>query len=452
MTDLRKDREVFIGALILAILGVVTVGGTIIVLGGFVGGPSTHEVRAIFGDAKQFEPGDDIRVDGVKSGKIARIIGNEDAGTATVVMNVADEAGTIYDNARAVMRFKTLLGGSFYVDLERGSANRPPLGDKTIPLAQTARQVEVDDVTAAFGGGAVDGLRILPGELADALRDPEAPAQLLDTIADVSPGVDKGLHALRGTDLDTDLEGLVVNTAATVKALDTPTDDLTALISGGAATVATTARRQDDIRSLLRQAPPTEAVVNRTLDRLRTTLDLADPLVAKLQAPAVEVAPTLRLLRPVLVDASSLLQRAVPLLRALRPAATSLAGAARRGLPMVNELTPSIRRLRKNILPMLSEVDPQTTKSTAVMIGGTFTGLASGAGGQIDGNGHFIRFPATIGSSPVNSLPCQIYLLNPDAAELAACEDLQGAFAKYLNYVPVGDPPGSEPARRKGTR
>jgi hypothetical protein len=88
-------------------------------------------------------------------------------------------------------------------------------------------------------------------------------------------------------------------------------------------------------------------------------------------------------------------------------------------------------------------VDPATQKTTAVMIGGTFAGLGAGAGGQMDSNGHFIRFPATLGSSPLNSLPCQLYISNPDAKQLIACNSLGQALKTYLSYNPLGPPPGS---------
>jgi hypothetical protein len=142
---------------------------------------------------------------------------------------------------------------------------------------------------------------------------------------------------------------------------------------------------------------------------------------------------------------AQLVRRAVPLLRALRPAASGLASAARNGLPLVNGLAPSLDRLVKTILPYINEIDPGTKKSTAVMIGGTFSSLGSGAAGQMDENGHFIRFPATSGNSSFNSLPCQVYINNPDAAQIAACNSLQDALGAFLNADPLGPTPGTDP-------
>jgi virulence factor Mce-like protein len=440
-----EDRDVRLGAIVLVVGTIALLIGVTGVFRNIVSPDPTRTVRAVFGTSLQLKSGSDVRLDGVNSGKVKDFQVHPETHTTTVEMEVQEDAGKIYADARAVIRVKTVLGGAFYVDIERGTPGRPELGDAVIPESRTDYQVELDDIVNQLRDGAREGLQILPGELADTFRDHQAPKELFDTITDIAPGATTGLNALRGQDLDRDLQGVLANVSATVDALNTPRDDIRTVIEGAAATLETTANRGDDIRATLRLTPGTEREVEATLDRLRTTLDLADPLVDKLVPAADDVAPTFAALRPVLVDASGLLDRAVPLLRTLRPAVTSIAGAARRGLPMVQQLTPSVRRLDKSILPGLSEIDKGTKKSTAVMIGGTFAGLASGAGGQMDVNGHFIRFPATIGSAPLNSIPCQIYFANPDSEEFLVCQDLEEALETYLNYNPFGAVEGSDP-------
>ncbi|WP_205698854.1 MlaD family protein [Conexibacter sp. SYSU D00693] len=451
MARLPVDRDVLRGATMLGVVVLVIAAGLSGALVGLLSGADTHTVRAVFADGQQLKQGSEVRIQGVPAGEVRDVELNPGGRDATVTMDVEDEAGPLYADAGAVLRFKSVLGGTFYVDLERGSRARGPLSG-TIPVARTARQTEVDDVTAAVQGRARQGLQTLPRETAEALADADAPGRLLDTVARVAPDVRRGVGALRGQQLDRDLRGLVRGVASTVRSLDAPDDGLRRTVAGAAATLATTAARAGELRATLQRAPGTAREVQSTLTRLGATLDLADPLLARLEGPAGQVAPTFRELRPAVVEADRLVDRAVPLLRALRPAASSLAGTARRGLPLVKDLTPSVERLDRTILPYLNEVDPQTKRSTAVMIGGTFTGLASGAGGQMDANGHFIRFPATVGSSPLNSLPCQIYLMNPDAAQVAACNSLQEALATFMGYQPLGPTPGTEPASARRAR
>ena len=70
------------------------------------------------------------------------------------------------------------------------------------------------------------GLTTLPGELATGLSEPRGLAELLRTAADASPALAGGLRGLRGTDRDVDLRRLIEGSAATLAALDTPTDEL----------------------------------------------------------------------------------------------------------------------------------------------------------------------------------------------------------------------------------
>jgi phospholipid/cholesterol/gamma-HCH transport system substrate-binding protein len=432
-------------------LGLVTVVGTLTVLvlgftgalNGLFGGPDTRTVTAVFEDTQQLRAGGQVRIDGVEVGEVEEIVGDPKARRTTVTMKVERDAGPLYSDATAVLRWRTVLGGSFYVDLERGTASSGQLASGSIPVERTARQVELDDVSSVFDERAREGLRSLPPELTKALRDPAEAARALEVVADISPAATQGLGALRGIAKGRDLRALIKNTDATISALDADRDDLGRVVSGAAATLSTTAARGGDIRTTLRTAPGTFRRTESTLVRLESTLDGVDGLLGRLRDPADDVAPTLRALRPTAVEATRLLDRATPLLRALKPAASSLRRAAAKGLPLFTELQPSFDRLDDTILPMLSEKDPQTTKSTAVMIGGTFAGLASGAGGQMDGNGHFIRFPASAGSTPVYSLPCQTYILNPDKESLLACQTLEEALKTYLSYEPLAPTPGT---------
>jgi phospholipid/cholesterol/gamma-HCH transport system substrate-binding protein len=448
LRSLGDRRDIVIGAVVLLSLPILVA----LIFSGRIRSALHHEdaqvVRATFANAQQVRTGNYVRIDGAKAGTVDAVSLDPSHRTTTVRMKVDRSSGPIYDDARATLRFRTVLGGTFYIDLDRGTPGHHLLGDRAIPVSRTEDQVEVDDITSVFNRRARQGLQDLPPELADAMRDHRAPARLLAAAADASPGIRAGTQALRGTRPDRDLEDLVANTARTLRALRAPHAGIRAVVQGAAATLSTTAARADDIRALLRLAHPANHEINATLDRLRTTLDVVDPLVGRLQRPAGAVKPTFDALRPVLGGADGLLDRAVPLLDELRPTARSLARTAHSGRDVLDGLTVSIKRLDHTLLPALAEVDPVTQKSTAVMIGGTFAALGSGAGGQMDVNGHFIRFPATTGSSPVNSLPCQIYLNNPDHAQLLACKSLSSALSTYLNYAPLGPTPGTAGAPR----
>jgi hypothetical protein len=130
----------------------------------------------------------------------------------------------------------------------------------------------------------------------------------------------------------------------------------------------------------------------------------------------------------------------VPLLHALPPTLRSLASTSRQGVPLLQTLTPSLDRLESTVLPYLNTVDPASKHTTAEMIGPTAEALGPDIAGQEDQNGHFIRFPATAGSSPLY-LPCQIYAGNPTTNQLLACESLQSLLSSFVNYNPLSNIP-----------
>jgi phospholipid/cholesterol/gamma-HCH transport system substrate-binding protein len=424
-----------IGAVALAVLGVVTVVA-------FTGvfrkpfEPATRTVYADFERAAQLHKGDQVRLDGKIDGKVTGVEPAPRPEQARVKLSVNKSAGPIYADARARIRAKTLLGAAMYVEIDRGTPQAGPLGDRVIPTDRTSVQVEIDDVTDIFRAGAVTGLRTLPPQLTAALSDPKPLKSALRTVSDIAPTATTALDALRGRNPGTDLPDLVAATSKTVKALDAPDDKLRALVSGAAATVEVTGRRAAEIRETIRSGPGVTSDLDHTLARLDGTLDNVRGLVTRLEPAAPDIAPTLARLRPTLLVTNTLLDRLGPLVRVLKPTLVSLGGTGGKGANILDDLKPSLKRLDGKVLPYLGRPDPITGKSTIVMIGGTAAGFG-GASGQQDGNGHFIRFPASVGLTSVY-LPCRSNVVDPNAARVLACDSLQTALKNYAHYFPPG--------------
>jgi phospholipid/cholesterol/gamma-HCH transport system substrate-binding protein len=425
-------------------LGVFTlligIGFVLGVLGGVIGpqmfGGGGRRVTAVFANAEQLIPGDEVRVQGVLEGSVTSIHLSPGGRTTTVVMSVPASAGPLYRDATATLAWKTILGGSFNVNLSRGNPSAGTLGSYTIPVSHTANQVELDDVLTVDNGGARTGLQRTFPALATALSNPKPPARLLGTLATVSPVLASGVGALRGEIQDSDLRSLVTGAASTVQALNAPDGELRGLVQGAAATVGVTAARAQDIEAALDEATPAMVQTKTTFAQLQTTFGLADPLLRTLSGSVGQVAPAIRALYPTVTGANTLLNTAVPLLHALPPTLKSLATTAHQGVPLLDTITPSLSRLESTILPYLNTVDPASGRTAAEMIGPTTEALGPDIAGQEDQNGHFIRFPATAGSSPLY-LPCQIYAANPSSKQLLACESLQTALSSFLDYNPL---------------
>jgi phospholipid/cholesterol/gamma-HCH transport system substrate-binding protein len=450
MQALRDIRN-RLGVYFYVLLGLVALVVTAVILitdytGGLQSlfGPDQHTVTAVVKDSKSLRRSDQVRIHGVKVGEVTSISPGPNARTSVVKMSVDNSAGTIYRDAWAHVRWRTLLGGNFALVIDPGHSSSGDLGSSPIPARHSTSQVELDDVISTISGSARRGLKTLMPETAKALSDPHTLAEVTSALARVAPDVAHGVGALRGEDQDRDLVRLVSQTARTVQALRTPDHQLRSLVEGGAATLQTTAARQGDLRSTLASAPGVMRRADRTLTDLDTTLHVADPLVAKLQAPATQVAPTLHRLHPVVGGADRLLTRATPLLHDLRPAVTHLAHTSRDAIPLLDDLQPSLDRLDHTILPYINQVDPETKHTTAEMVGPGAGGLALVAT-QMDANGHFLRFEATTGSSFLY-LPCQTYIANPDKKQLLECKSLQTELNQILTTNPEGPVKGTVPA------
>lgn len=425
------ERTEMVGLIAALVLGVVTV----LVFGRVINklfASSSTTVTAQFADTELLSKGDPVRVDGVDVGEVKSLALNAGGASTTVGMTVSADALPLYGNATATIKWRTALGGSYSIAIDRGSPSAGKLTDLTIPESRTENQVEVDQLLTAFGAQERAGLQTMLRELPQALANPMQPGRLLSTLAKVAPTATVGLAAVRGTNAG-DLRALVANTASTVAGLDTSNQAIHGVVQGAAATFQTTAAHQLDIRKTIVRAAAVMPNATTTLAQLQTTLGLADPLIAKLNGPAVDVAPTARTLRPVLVGASSLLHNAVPLLHALRPAATSLDVVARQATPLLQQLTPTFDGLANLVLPRLATVDPGTKHPAYEMIGPAILDLGAAAD-QFDSESHVLVFPVSADANPIDDIPCKVYLTGP---KLIACESLLQAFGGLLGGAPV---------------
>jgi virulence factor Mce-like protein len=444
---LRLDRRAALG---LATV-LVTFGGFLFVGSGQFArlfDSSDRTVKITFANAQQLRDfafmrtGSNVRINGVDVGVVKRISQNPGSRSATATVGLEDDAGPLYADARAALRWQTLLGANFYISLDRGHARSGPLGADGIPARNTSNQVELEDVISMLKGDARTGLRVLPKQLAAAVDDPSELRRILTTVNRIAPDGAVGLRALRGEDPDRDLRAVLASTRTVLRALAAPDDRLRDLVAGASATVSTTAGRQAELRRLIARSPAALRITQATLGRLEHTLDLLDPVVDDLQAPAPQVGPTLAALRPTVVRAERLLRSARPLLRSLRPTMSSLADTSRQGLPLLQRLTPALENLNARVLPYLDEKDHISQRTTAEMIGPAISVYAS-SGGLVDDIGRAIRFPLSVGNSTIYG-PCQTYPANPDhVGSEVQCQTLQDAMSAVLSYNPLDPAPGT---------
>jgi phospholipid/cholesterol/gamma-HCH transport system substrate-binding protein len=420
------------------LLGLIAVGViTLVVFTGIFRKPfqdDSRKVVAEFTRAGQLHKGDDVRVNGEVAGFVSAVEPSDTADHARVTLEVNDDAGPLYNDARVRIRAQTLLAGAFYVEVDRGSPAFGSLGDSVIPVDRTHVQVELEDVTDIFRDRARQGFLTLPRELRDAFANAGAVADVAAATNDVAPEAATALQALRGSAPGFDMPKLVTTAARTAQALTEDDGALRALVSGAARTLEVTGNRRGEIAETIDASPGVASDLTTTLRRLDSTLAIADGLVTRLEPGVPELAPTLRRLRPTLLGTSRLLDASPLFFSDLRNLLVGVGPAAAATNPVLDALDPSFRRLDRTILPYINRKDPDTGRSTAVMIGG-FGAAFAGVAGSRDSMGHTVRFPATIGTSSAYT-PCRSSLVDPDAAAVLACDELDTALNNYLEYLP----------------
>ena len=117
----------------------------VLIMGNFALG-DTQTYSAVFANASQLQPGDDVRVAGVSVGQVDAVE-IEDRTRARVTFSVADDL-PLTTTSGAEIRYLNLVGNR-YMAMTRGSGGAPLEPGSTIPMARTSPAL---DLTVLFDG------------------------------------------------------------------------------------------------------------------------------------------------------------------------------------------------------------------------------------------------------------------------------------------------------------
>lgn len=302
----------------------------------------TYEAKFELADASGVAPGiHEVRFKGIPVGEITDLEIEGDRPVATV--EIREEYGAIYRDARAQLRPTTALQDMFLDIVDRGTkaAGRADAGHP-IPASRTTTPVKISEVLNVFEPTERRRLRTILDDLGRGMDD--GGASLRAIFVEAVPFIDMaGDIARQLAERRPKVARLVRNTALLTGELGGREAELRRLVREGAGALGTLQAGAGDLDATLRQIPPTFTRLDSSLGAVRGVLDEVDTAVGAL-GPVAEALPTS------LTSLREVGGQATPAVRALQP-------PVRRLVPLARSLVPLSDRLDVALTTLLPQVD-----------------------------------------------------------------------------------------------
>jgi virulence factor Mce-like protein len=376
-----------------------------------------YEVRAVMANANLVQPRSVVRIAGIDVGMVQKVERYRNTKLALVTMRIEDKGRPLHRDATIKVRPRLFLEGNFYVDLKPGTAASPELPDGgMIPMSQTARPVQLDEVLSGLPAATRESLRKTLHGFGDALGTP-APgggptgAQALNETLRTSPKAFRD-SAVVGQALigpaDHGLAAAIRGFAHVSKAIADNEAEATSLVSDLNGTMQALASRAPALQRAVALLGPTAISARQGFASLRASL----PATRRF---ALDLVPGVRATPAAITAADPWIKQVGPLLserelggwlHELRPAGKQLAALAagtKRFLPSIDDFNRCITGV---ILPSGNVKVQDGTHSAGVenykelwyaMVG------QAGEGAGFDGNGSFLRLAASPGDLMVQT-------------------------------------------------
>ena len=349
--------------------------------------PKGYQVNVAFPEATQLAQSAEVRISGVKVGRVRSVEPNKQTGLTDAVLEIDSRFAPIPRDTRAILRQKTLLGET-YVEVSPGSPQGPELADGgTLPEGQVAETVELDEILRAFPPETrrqfsvwLDQQGLAVGDNAEAINDS------LGLLTPFAEQTDEVLRVLNHQSAET--RALVRDTGEVFDALTQRQGQLRELIVNSNRVWETTARRDAELADTFRVLPTFLREGRTTTRRLTEFAKDTNPLIDQLR-------PAARQLSPALID----LDKLSPDLRALFTDLGPLVRVSRRGLPATEQVLdntqPLLRRLDpflRNFTPIVDYLGLYKKEIAALFANDTaVTQAAEGNANSITGEIHYLR-------------------------------------------------------------
>jgi phospholipid/cholesterol/gamma-HCH transport system substrate-binding protein len=357
------------------------------------GGGDQYRVKAVFQNAGQLVPGNEVRVGGQPIGSISDIKLDNRA-DAIVTMEIGDAVAPLHEGTTATIRATSLSGiTSRYISLKPGPNNADELEDGgQIGADETSSPVDLDTLFNTLDPKTRAGLRNFirgSGTQYDS-RGVEAG----QSIKYFGPFLGSTSRLTQELALDQQVfEQFVKDGADTVSAIASRRADLTDLVSNTNSAMRAIGDENVSLQRALELLPSTLRKANTTFVNLRNTLDDLDKLVNESKPNTKELAPFLKALRPLVHEARPTVADLRDLIRLPGPNNDLIELTSKQ--PRLAELTASVfpRAIRT-----LDRSDPVISYARPYIpdLSGWLTKFGQVAA-YYDANGHYARVQPVFG-------------------------------------------------------
>lgn len=263
MTSFRERDPLRVG--IVSLIGLALVFGLVFEFKKFPFIAGTYTLKAEFADAAGLNSDNDVRVAGIKVGRVTHVELERDR----VLVSLAVQKGVdIPRDATAEISLKTILGTKFVVIHATSVAPALKPGD-TIPLAHTSIPYEIYQV----GNATVDLLTDVNGKqlndsfaaLADATKDPHR------NLARTLSGAAKVLQTLGGK--RDSIDAVLSKGAQILQTLDASSPQITSILQHTNVVMDVLARRRKTVQALLHNTDALAVQLGGLIQEKRPQLD-----------------------------------------------------------------------------------------------------------------------------------------------------------------------------------
>ncbi len=280
--------------------------------------PEGYRVNAQFPEATQLAQEAEVRISGVKVGKVRKVEPDNQTGLTDAVLEIDARYAPLAKDTRAMLRQKTLLGET-YVEVAPGSnsSGMIPDGGK-LPQGQVADTVQLDEILRTFDPETRARFSVwLDQQGRAALGNGEAINDAIGNLTPFAENTDDVLKVLRAQGGET--RRLIRDTGVVFHALSERQGQLRSLIRNSNTVWGTTARRNAQLADTFRVLPTFLRESRTTTTRLTKFADDTNPLIDQLRPAARELSPTLQDLDAISPDLKSLFHNIAPLVKVSKP-------------------------------------------------------------------------------------------------------------------------------------